>query len=199
MQLTGINNNVGSEQSDTSDTTTNSDTNSKSTPNSNPDSNLNFKVEATSTPQTPQPTPTQKGPPSVVTKASTIVVTAPGETSAKQTVITTKQTPAPSTGPNKAGIAAGVVVGIVTLSATAGGVFLFFRNRKKRAIDEEYHRNLAESYGSKPPTSSAGSTSDSRLEPSVMMQRRQSDGSIADNQDYSRRILKVGVIKCLYK
>jgi cell wall integrity and stress response component len=25
----------------------------------------------------------------------------------------------------------------------------------------------------------------------VMMQRRMSDGSIADNQDYSRRILKV--------
>ena len=38
---------------------------------------------------------------------------------------------------------------------------------------------------------SSTSVTDSRLEPSVMFQRRMSDGSIADNQDYSRRILKV--------
>lgn len=126
----------------------------------------------------------------MVTKASTIVVTAPGETSAQQTVIYTTHAP-PSSGPNKASIAAGVVVGIVALSAIAGGIFFFLRNRKKRAIEEEYRRNVAGNYGPKPPTSSAGSVSDSRLEPSVMMQRRQSDGSIADNQDYSRRILKV--------
>ncbi len=97
----------------------------------------------------------------------------------------------PSSGPNKAGIAAGVVVGIVALSAVAGGVFFFLRNRKRRAIEEEYRRNMANGYGPKPPNSSAGSMSDSRLDPVVMMQRRQSDGSIADNQDYSRRILKV--------
>lgn len=84
-----------------------------------------------------------------------------------------------------------MVVGIVALSAIAGGVFFFLRNRKRRAVEEEYRRNVAGAYGAKPPTSSAGSVSDARLEPSVMMQRRQSDGSIADNQDYSRRILKV--------
>jgi cell wall integrity and stress response component len=43
----------------------------------------------------------------------------------------------------------------------------------------------------KPPTSSSGGASfDTRLDP-VMAQRRMSDGSIADNEDYSRRILKV--------
>ena len=63
-------------------------------------------------------------------------------------------------------------------------------------MEEEYRRNVAGGYGAKPPTSSAGSVSDARLEPSVMMQRRQSDGSIADNQDYSRRILKVCKLSC---
>lgn len=110
-------------------------------------------------------------------------------------MITTTQTPEPSDDgkPNVAGIAAGVVVGVVALIAIAGGLFFFLRNRKRKALEEEYQRNAAaNSYSNlKPATSSAGSTSDSRLEPSVMMQRRQSDGSIADNQDYSRRILKV--------
>jgi len=32
---------------------------------------------------------------------------------------------------------------------------------------------------------------DQRLDPVLLQQRRLSDGSIADNQDYSRRILKV--------
>ncbi len=82
------------------------------------------------------------------------------------------------------------------LSAIAGGIFFFLRNRKKRAVEEEYRRNVAAGYNGKPPSSSAGSLNDSRLEPSVMMQRRQSDGSIADNQDYSRRILKVIRFNC---
>ena len=93
-----------------------------------------------------------------------------------------------------AGIAAGVVVGVVAVSAIAGGVLFYVRKRKRRNLEEEYKQNAAGSYNTlKPATSSAGSTSDSRLEPSVMMQRRQSDGSIADNQDYSRRILKVPI------
>lgn len=84
-----------------------------------------------------------------------------------------------------------MVVGIVALSAIAGGIFFFLRNRRRRAVEEEYRRNISGNYSAKPPTSSVGSLSDARLEPSVMMQRRQSDGSIADNQDYSRRILKL--------
>ena len=192
--MTGTDNNVGSEQPSSSDATTNSQTNSDSNSNSNSNSNKNLQAAPSSPNSNPQPTPIQKEPPSVVTKASTIVVTAAGQTSAQQTVITTTETASPSSGPNKAGIAAGVVVGMVALSAIAGGIFFFLRNRKKRAMEEEYRHNLANSYGPKPPPSSAGSASDSRLEPSVMMQRRQSDGSIADNQDYSRRILKVSFL-----
>lgn len=105
--------------------------------------------------------------------------------------MTTTESPKSGSKPNVAGIAAGVVVGVVALCAIAGGLFFYLRNRRRRAVEEEYRANAANSYNMKPPASSAGSTNDSRLEPSVMMQRRQSDGSIADNQDYSRRILKV--------
>ena len=60
-------------------------------------------------------------------------------------------------------------------------------------MEEEYKRNAAVSnfIAGKPPKTSGGDSAfDTRLDP-VMAQRRLSDGSIADNQDYSRRILKV--------
>ncbi|KAL9003766.1 MAG: hypothetical protein Q9188_003371 [Gyalolechia gomerana] len=118
-----------------------------------------------------------------------VVVTASGQTQAAPVTVENHKT---SKGPNTAGIAAGVVVGVVAICAIAGGLFFFLRNRKRRAIAEAYQSNSANPFEteSKPPPSSC-SMSDPRLEPSVMMQRRQSDGSIADNQDYSRRILKV--------
>jgi len=117
--------------------------------------------------------------PSVVTVGgSTVVVTASGSSSSGKS------------GGSKAGIAAGVVVGIIVVGAIIGGAWFYLRARKRRAVEEEYRRNATiNSFIAKP--GSASSISDSRLEPSVMMQRRMSDGSIADNQDYSRRILKV--------
>ncbi|MCJ1437172.1 hypothetical protein MMC27_006557 [Xylographa pallens] len=122
--------------------------------------------------------------PSVVTVASTVLVTGAAQTSAQ--VIYTTEASVASGGPNKAAIAAGVVVGVVGFCALIGGVLLWLRQRRRRAIEEEHRRK-------EKPGSSSGSQSltDSRLEPSVMFQRRMSDGSIADNQDYSRRILKV--------
>jgi cell wall integrity and stress response component len=89
-----------------------------------------------------------------------------------------------------------VVVGLAAISAIAGALFLFIRNRRRRAVEEEYRRNAAvssfiSSTGKPPGSSSEGSFTDTRLDPLVMAHRRMSDGSIADNQDYSRRILKV--------
>jgi len=136
--------------------------------------------------------PTTSATPSVVTiGGQTVIVTAPASSS---TDVPAKK--GSGGGPNKAAIAAGVVVGIVVVAAIAGGLFLFLRNKRRRAVEEEYRRNAAVSSfigGGKPPTSSGGASSfnDTRLDPSVMAQRRMSDGSIADNQDYSRRILKV--------
>lgn len=95
---------------------------------------------------------------------------------------------------NVAGIVAGVVVGVVVIAALFGGLFFWMRQRRNREIEEEHRRNAAVNafMGGKPPGSSGGYSmeADTRLDP-VMAQRRLSSGSIADNQDYSRRILRV--------
>lgn len=97
-------------------------------------------------------------------------------------------------GPNVAGIAAGVVVGVVAIAVGVGGIFFWMRRRRNAEIEEDHRRNAAVNAfinGSKPPSSHGSiSMTDSRLDP-VMANRRMSDGSIADNQDYSRRILRV--------
>ncbi|KAK8055711.1 hypothetical protein PG993_000938 [Apiospora rasikravindrae] len=95
---------------------------------------------------------------------------------------------------NTVGIAVGVVVGLIVVCAIGGGAFFFYRRKRNAEIEEEHRRNAAVNAfiaGGKPPSSSGGlSLSDQRLDP-VMAQRRMSDGSIADNEDYSRRILRV--------
>lgn len=135
---------------------------------------------------------------SSTTSASPSVVTV--EAHGQTVVVTTGPTNSPTShsSTNKAAIAAGVVVGLVVFAAAvAGGAFLFIRRRRNRQVEEEYRRNAAVSEfaaGGKTHNSdnaSYSSFSDNRLDPSVMAQRRMSDGSIADNQDYSRRILKV--------
>ncbi|KAF6822378.1 WSC domain containing protein [Colletotrichum plurivorum] len=96
-------------------------------------------------------------------------------------------------GTNVAGIAAGVVVGVVAIAAIVGGAFFFIRRKRNKEIEEEHRRNAAVSAfigGSKPPSSSGNSMADSRMDP-TLAHRRMSDGSIADNQDYSRKILRV--------
>ncbi|RDW84909.1 hypothetical protein BP6252_02499 [Coleophoma cylindrospora] len=130
--------------------------------------------------------------PSVVTVGGqTIVVTASSQASS----VSASAAAANKSGTSKAGIAAGVVVGVVASLSIAGGAFIFLRARKRREIEEGHRRNAAVNSfigGGKPSTSSgSASFTDTRLDPAVMAQRRMSDGSIADNQDYSRRILKV--------
>ncbi|PFH56587.1 hypothetical protein XA68_16279 [Ophiocordyceps unilateralis] len=97
-------------------------------------------------------------------------------------------------GANTAGIAAGAVAGLVVAAALVGGLIFYLRRKRNAQIEEEHRRNAAVSAfinGSKPPGSSGSmSMTDARLDP-VMVNRRMSDGSIADNEDYSRRILRV--------
>jgi cell wall integrity and stress response component len=94
---------------------------------------------------------------------------------------------------NVAAIAAGVSVGVVLILALIGGGFYFMRRRRNMEIEEEHRRNAAVNAfisGSKPPSTTGSiSMSDARLDP--MAHRRMSDGSIADNEDYSRKILRV--------
>lgn len=96
----------------------------------------------------------------------------------------------PST--NVGGIVGGVVVGVVLLLALAGGLLFWHRRRRNQEIEEEHRRNAAVNAFMKPPGSSGGYSADhdTRMDP-VMAQRRLSSGSIADNEDYSRRILRV--------
>jgi cell wall integrity and stress response component len=119
--------------------------------------------------------------------ASTIIVTA--------THGPTTTAGSSSAKPNTIGIAVGVVVGLIALAAIIGGVVFFLRNRRRREVEEEYKRQAAvNSFVNGVKThQSQTSTNDSRLEPHIL-QRRESTGSIADNQDYSRRILKVSLL-----
>jgi cell wall integrity and stress response component len=98
---------------------------------------------------------------------------------------------------NVAGIAAGVVVGVVALAGIALGLFFFMRHKKRKAAEEDFKRTQVGDFmrhggtssESKPPNTGYSNMSDSRLDPEA--NKRNSIGSIADDQDYSRRILRV--------
>ncbi|KAI9831171.1 MAG: hypothetical protein M1826_003836 [Phylliscum demangeonii] len=145
---------------------------------------------------TPPPTSTRSATPQVVTVGGvTQTVTSPvGDATETAAAAAGPKPSGASTGAStgtKAGIAIGVVIGVLAIVAIAGALFFWTRTRRRHALEEEHRRNAEISRfmaGGKKESTSA--TSDARLEPSVM-QRRMSDGSIADNQDYSRRILKV--------
>jgi len=124
--------------------------------------------------------------PSVITKAGqTIIVTA--APTASQTA------KSGGGGSSKVGIAVGVVVGVVGLAAITGGVILFMKRRRNQAIEEEHRRNAAISQFTSGAQSDKSSTTDQRLDPSIFSHGRQSIGSIADERDFSRRILQVGL------
>lgn len=92
---------------------------------------------------------------------------------------------------NVAGIAAGTVVGVLAVAGAVGGTFFYMRRKRNNEIEEEHRRNAAvNSFIGGGGHSVGGSVTDARLDP-IMAQRRMSDGSIADNEDYSRRILRV--------
>ncbi|ODA79097.1 hypothetical protein RJ55_04688 [Drechmeria coniospora] len=137
---------------------------------------------------------------SSTTSSSAKPTSSSGDEATKAPAATETQAPADSSGddkksgPNTAGIAAGVVAGVVGAAALIGGIFFFLRRRRNSEIEEGHRRNAAVNAfinGSKPPGSSGSiSMTDARLDP-VLAHRRMSDGSIADNEDYSRRILRV--------
>ncbi|KAK9418283.1 hypothetical protein SUNI508_08244 [Seiridium unicorne] len=141
-----------------------------------------------------------------ITESSTSSSTSPtAQSTTSQAVVTSAGvvvtvTPTPTSDPNSnsggsktIGIAVGVVVGVLAVAGIAGAFIFVTRRRRNREIEEEHRRNAAVNAfisGGKPPSSSGGmSISDQRLDP-VMAQRRMSSGSIADEADYSRRILR---------
>ncbi|RJE27258.1 WSC domain protein [Aspergillus sclerotialis] len=88
---------------------------------------------------------------------------------------------------NTAAIAAGVVVGVVGFFALIGAAFFFYRFKKRKG-QPNYLNNGPVDHYAKPMSTS----SNSRFDGDFMAQRRQSNGSIDDDQDFSRRILQVG-------
>jgi cell wall integrity and stress response component len=128
---------------------------------------------------------------SSASSSPTSSATSSANTAAATTASATPEESSSGGGSSKVGIAVGVVVGIVALAAIAGvGVFLFKRRRRQQ-LEAEHARTAAINgfvKGSKSETSSAN---DSRLDPSVYSHRRESIGSIADERDFSRRILQV--------
>ncbi|KAL4808433.1 hypothetical protein BDV18DRAFT_134987 [Aspergillus unguis] len=92
-------------------------------------------------------------------------------------------------GPNTAAIAAGVVIGVVGFAALVGAGFFLWRFKKRHPADKRMREmSNVEQFG-KPV--SQDSMSDSRFDGDFMAQRRQSNGSIDDDRDFSRRILQV--------
>lgn len=102
---------------------------------------------------------------------------------------------------NPAATAAGIVVGIVGIAALAGAVFLFLRHKKRRDAEESYRRQAAlnsfTQVTQKPVISETmsgptpyGGRNDFNPQFNANY-KRQSNGSIVDDQDFSPRILQV--------
>ncbi|KAK3948213.1 WSC domain-containing protein [Pseudoneurospora amorphoporcata] len=132
--------------------------------------------------------PSSTAPPKTSSSTSSTV----SEPTPEITESTLPQEPEKKGKSNTAGIVAGTVVSVVVVLSAVGGVFLYMRRKRNKEIEDEHRRNAAvNAFIGKPPSTSDGmSMADARLDP-VLVQRRLSDGSIADNQDYSRRILRV--------
>lgn len=196
VYLTGYDNSVGS---DAGSSTSDSNSNGSGGGSGNGGSSSSIPGSALSSPTQIGSTVVSQEP-SVITKAGeTIVITASGQADA-----TSQASTESNGGSSKIGIAVGVVVGVIVLFVLLGAGVFFVRHRRRKAVEEEYRRNQAiNSYGtSDKPHSKGGSISDQRLDPSLVHHRRQSDGSIADEMDFSRRILQVhshrGMLRGLY-
>ncbi|KAJ4400825.1 Protein SLG1 [Neurospora sp. IMI 360204] len=139
-----------------------------------------------------KPSSTSAAPSSTAAAKTSSSSSAVSEPTASTTESTLPEDPEKKGKSNTAGIVAGTVVAVVVVLSAVGGVFLYMRRKRNKEIEDEHRRNAAvNAFVGKPPSTSDGmSMADARLDP-VLVQRRLSDGSIADNQDYSRRILRV--------
>lgn len=139
--------------------------------------------------------------PNSTSSSSSAVTSAVTSTHAVQStvIVTASATASPkdgngqSGGPNKVGIAVGVVVGVVAVVAIAGAAIIYMKKQRRKEIEAEH--KAAAAINSFVGSRGSDSKSDSRLDPSMASFRRASIGSIADERDFSRRILQVKIPK----
>ncbi len=93
----------------------------------------------------------------------------------------------------------------MAVAAIIGGLVFWLKRRKQQAAEDEYKRSTqvnafmrgagggAGGGEPKPPPTAYSNMSDSRLDPTAG--NRNSAGSIADAEDYSRRILRVSFLR----
>ncbi|RMY45614.1 hypothetical protein D0863_16010 [Hortaea werneckii] len=195
----------GSDSSSSSTSSVGSSSTTAVEPSSTTAAAADTSSSSSQTTQTNQPTQaTTTQAPIVVTSAApgtTVVVTQPAtqvaDASATSSPTEDSKSDGGGGGTNVAGVAAGVVVGVLAAAAIVAGIVLWIRHKKRQQAEEEYKRqNQVSDFmrGSdmrepKPPPTAYSQQSDSRLDPEAG--RRNSAGSIADDQDYSRRILRV--------
>jgi cell wall integrity and stress response component len=95
-----------------------------------------------------------------------------------------------SAGGVSGGAAAGIAIGVLALVALGVGAFFLVRRRRRAEYQKQYEGS---GFGSSPGSLNRPFGTDQRLEPQ-MLQKRESVGSLADEHDYSRKILRV----CLF-
>ena len=104
---------------------------------------------------------------------------------------TVTQAPTQSSQSNGGGVsggaAAGIAIAVLAFMAVGVGAFFFIRRRRRIDYQKQWEGS---NFGSSPGSLNRPFGTDQRLEPG-MVQKRESVGSLADNQDYSRKILRV--------
>jgi len=119
--------------------------------------------------------------------SSTVYVTASQTTIIQAPTAESQTTSTPSGGGVSGGMAAGIAIGVLALVALAGVGFFFVRRRRRAEYQKQYEPS---GFGSSPGSLHRPFGTDQRLEPQ-MLQKRESVGSLADENDYSRKILRV--------
>jgi cell wall integrity and stress response component len=127
--------------------------------------------------------------------SNTVYVTSPGSTflSNASNIETTVIQSAPaesqassSGGGVSGGEAAGIAIGVLALIGIGAAAFFIIRRRRRDDYQKQYEGS---GFGSSPGSLNRPFGTDQRLEPQML--KRESVGSLADENDYSRKILRV--------
>jgi len=118
--------------------------------------------------------------------SNTVYITA-GKTTIIQTPTLESAKASSSSGGVSGGAAAGIAIGVLALIAIGVAAFFFISRRRRAEYQKQYEGS---GFGSSPGSLNRPFGTDQRLEPQ-MLQKRESVGSLADEHDYSRKILRV--------